>query len=47
MREMASPAVPKLQDLHDAGQQQYTWEDSRWGPNIDDVTERRDFEPDQ
>ena len=47
MHERASPAVPKLQDLHDTGQQQDNWEESQWGSNIDGVTEARDLEPDQ
>jgi hypothetical protein len=47
MPEMASSADPKLQDLHDTGQQQDNWEESPWGSNTDGVTEARDLEPDQ
>jgi hypothetical protein len=46
MRERTSPAVQKLQDVHDTGQQD-NWEESRWRPNIDGVTEARDLEADQ
>jgi hypothetical protein len=43
----ASPAEPKLQDLHDAGQQQDNWEEPRWKSSIDVVTKARDPKPDQ
>ena len=45
--ERATLAVPKLQDVHNAGQQQNIWEESWWGSNIDVVTESRALKPNQ
>jgi hypothetical protein len=47
MHERTSPADPKLQDLHDPGQQQDNQEEFWLGTNIDGVTEARDLKPDQ
>lgn len=45
--ERASPAVLKLQDLHDARRQQDNREEAQFcDTNIDDVTEARDHLPD-
>ena len=44
--EKASPADPKLHNLHDTGQQRDNWQESWWGANMDDVTEAKDLEPD-
>ena len=35
--EMASPADPELQDLHDTGRQQEILEESQWGSSIESV----------
>jgi hypothetical protein len=43
--EGAGSTDPKLQDLHDTGQQQDVWEESQWGPSIDSVAEARGLEP--
>ena len=45
--EKASPADPKLQALHDTGQQQDDQEESQRRSNPDSVTEARDLKPDQ
>ena len=42
----ASLTAPKLQDLHDTGQQD-DQEESQRGSDIDGVTEARDLKPDQ
>jgi hypothetical protein len=47
VHEGTSPAVPKLQDLHDPEKQQDIWEESQWELNIDRVAETRAPEPDQ
>lgn len=47
MHTGASPAVPELQDLHDAGQRQANQEESQGGVNMDGVTEARDLNPDR
>jgi hypothetical protein len=41
--ERNSPADPKLQDLHDKGQQQDNWEEAQGGFNIAGVPETRDL----
>lgn len=38
-------ADPKLQDLHDTGQQQEIWEESQWRARIDGIAEARGLEP--
>jgi hypothetical protein len=45
--EGASPADPKLQDLHDTEQQQDSWEESWWWSGIDRIAEARGIEPHQ
>jgi hypothetical protein len=45
MCERAGPAVPKLRDLHDTGQQQDNPEEFLWGSNSDDVVEAKDLKP--
>jgi hypothetical protein len=48
MHERASAAVLRLQDLHDAGQQQDSREESQFcDTNIDEVAEARDLKPGQ
>lgn len=44
--EGASLADPKLQELHNSGQQENNWEEFRRGSNINGVTEAGDLEPD-
>jgi hypothetical protein len=40
-------ATPKLWALHNTGQWKNIWEESQWGPNIDNIAEARGLEPDQ
>jgi hypothetical protein len=47
MHERASPTVPKMQDVHDTGQQQDHREESQSGSNIDGVAEGRDLKLNQ
>jgi hypothetical protein len=45
--QTASPAAPKLLDLHDTGQQQDNQKEYRWEFSIDGITEARDLKLDQ
>jgi hypothetical protein len=45
--EGANSTNPKLQNLHDTGQQQDIWEESQWGYSIDRVVEARGLVPDR
>ena len=45
--ERVSGADPKLQDLHDTGQQQDNKEEAHRGFNVDGGTEARDLKPNQ
>lgn len=40
-------AEPKLEDLHDTGQQQVIWEEALCGSDIDSMAKGRDLELDQ
>jgi len=43
--EGADPIASKLQDLHDTGQEQDIWEESRGGSCIDSIAQARDIQP--
>jgi hypothetical protein len=47
VHERAGPSDPKLQELHDIGQQKDKEKESQWGSSIDRVAEVRGLVPDQ
>ena len=44
---VVSPEDPRLQDLHDTGQQWEVQEESQGRPSVDGAAETRDLQPDQ